>query len=70
MCIAMIITLNGSATTLDSRCTVQALLEERGLAGRPAAVEVNGFVVPRTQHDTHELRDGDRIEIVTLVGGG
>jgi sulfur carrier protein len=34
------------------------------------AVEVNLEVVPRAQHAQTRLRDGDRLEVVTLVGGG
>jgi thiazole synthase len=34
------------------------------------AVEVNHDLVPRTQHDQHQLKEGDEVEIVTLVGGG
>ena len=37
---------------------------------KKVAVEVNEEVVPREQHATTELREGDRVEIVTLVGGG
>lgn len=66
----MRIVLNGTDTTLDRPCTVAELLADRRLADRPAAVEVNGDVVPKSRHGEHLLRDGDRIEIVTLVGGG
>jgi len=34
------------------------------------AVELNRRVVPRAEHPTTVLVDGDRIEVVTLVGGG
>jgi sulfur carrier protein len=34
------------------------------------AVEVNLEVVPRAEHGEAVLRDGDRVEVVTLVGGG
>jgi thiazole synthase len=34
------------------------------------AVEVNRDVVPRARHPEHPLREGDTVEIVTLVGGG
>ena len=34
------------------------------------AVEVNLELVPRRRHAEHVLRDGDRVEVVTLVGGG
>jgi thiamine biosynthesis protein ThiS len=33
-------------------------------------VEVNRSLVPRRERDARELRDGDVVEIVTLVGGG
>jgi sulfur carrier protein ThiS len=34
------------------------------------AVELNGQVVPRAEFANVHLRDGDRLEVVTLVGGG
>lgn len=37
---------------------------------RRLAVEVNQEVVPVSKHDQWQLRDGDSVEIVTLVGGG
>ena len=43
---------------------------EAGLAGRPVAVEVDGQVIPRGRFDEPLLRGGERIEIVTFVGGG
>ena len=39
-------------------------------AARGVAVEVNCQIVPRARHAEHVLADGDRLEIVTLVGGG
>jgi len=36
----------------------------------PFAVEVNAQLVRRTTYEQTRLRPGDRIEIVTLVGGG
>jgi sulfur carrier protein len=50
--------------------TVAALLEELGLAHKPVAVEVNFELVPRRHHAERRLSAGDRLEIVTLVGGG
>jgi sulfur carrier protein len=50
--------------------TVAALLEQLGLAEKPVAVEVNLDLVPRGRHAGHALSAGDRLEIVTLVGGG
>lgn len=36
----------------------------------PFAVEVNKTHVRRPQYDATPLKEGDRVEIVTLVGGG
>ena len=40
------------------------------LPARQIAVEVNEVLIPREQHRAHQLNAGDRVEIVTLVGGG
>jgi len=37
---------------------------------RLAAAEVNMELVPRREQEGRTLREGDRVEIVTLVGGG
>jgi sulfur carrier protein len=62
--------VNGERVQLDDPASVATLLQRYQLAERPCAVEVNEMVVPRREHATRVLRDGDRIEIVTLVGGG
>jgi len=66
----MQITVNGQPHQAGVELTVAGLLEELGLAGKPVAVEVNLDLVPRQRHAGHRLADGDRVEIVTLVGGG
>jgi len=45
-------------------------VELLGVAQPHVAVEVNLEVVPRAEHGEAVLRDGDRVEVVTLVGGG
>jgi sulfur carrier protein len=64
------IIINDQPREVAESCTVAALLEELGLTGKPVAVEVNLQLVPRGQHAEHTLSAGDRLEIVTLVGGG
>jgi thiamine biosynthesis protein ThiS len=64
------ITVNGQTRRVEDGITVAALLEELGLADKYVAVEVNLSLVPRLRHGEHQLADGDRLEIVTLVGGG
>ncbi len=65
------ILLNGSLRALDlARPRIRDLLADLRLGEARVAVEVNGTVVPRAQHDTHRLAPGDRVEVVTFVGGG
>ena len=66
----MQIVLNGESASIEPPCTVRELLATRNLADRPAAVEVNGKIVPKAKHEEYILIDGDSVEIVTLVGGG
>jgi sulfur carrier protein len=66
----MTITVNGQSREVAAEATIAGLLDELKLAGKPVAVEVNLELVPRQQHAQHRLAEGDRLEIVTLVGGG
>src|SRR5262245_9045421 len=64
------LTLNGEARELPGPLTVADLLARLGHDPRRVAVEVNRDVVPRQRQAEHPLRDGDAVEVVTLVGGG
>jgi sulfur carrier protein len=64
------IILNGERRECDCGATALALVRDLGLEGRPVAVEVNGEVVPRARLESCMLAEGDRLEVVTLVGGG
>ena len=69
----MRITLNGEpvAAVVDvDRCTVDELLVKLALPLDRVAVERNGVVVVRGLRRSTEVRDGDVLEVVTLVGGG
>ncbi|MEX0703971.1 MAG: sulfur carrier protein ThiS [Planctomycetales bacterium] len=66
----MDIVLNGESRSVGPGTTVAALLAELGRTSRGVAVERNEDVVPRARHAECILEPGDRIEIVTLVGGG
>ncbi|MGN6110545.1 MAG: sulfur carrier protein ThiS [Kofleriaceae bacterium] len=64
------VVINGQPRTLQVGTTVAALIGELGLADRRVAVERNREVVPRANHATTVLAEGDRLEVVTFVGGG
>jgi len=61
---------NGEPRELPEGTSVEGLIEALGLAASICAAEVNGAVVPRADRTTCALTEGDRVEIVTLVGGG
>ena len=66
----MTIQVNGETREMPAGCTVAALLDELGVSRPHVAVELNLEVVPRAQHAETALKDGDKLEVVTLVGGG
>lgn len=66
----MKITLNGEARELETALTIAQLLGELSLEPLRVAVEVNQGLVRRAAFGETPLREGDRVEIVTFVGGG
>jgi sulfur carrier protein len=62
--------VNGEPRDVPAGSTAGDLVAALGFAGRPLAVEVNEEVVPRTRLADCRLAAGDRLELVTLVGGG
>ncbi|MCS7158926.1 MAG: sulfur carrier protein ThiS, partial [Gemmatales bacterium] len=62
--------LNGERTTTTCGQTLAALLTRLELDLKRIAVEVNQELVPRARYAEYVLQPGDRVEIVTLVGGG
>ena len=66
----MQVIFNGESQDIDGKTSIADILERFEIERRQVAVEVNQEIVPRDKLDGHVLREGDRIEVVTLVGGG
>ena len=64
------ICVNGSTKAYEPPLAVADLLQRMALAGKKVAVERNGEIVPRGEHASTLLANGDRLEIVAAVGGG
>jgi sulfur carrier protein len=64
------IEFNGQEELVDEATTVADLLDKAGVEPRFCAVEVNQAILPRHQFAAYRVHEGDRIEVVTLVGGG
>ncbi len=64
------LTVNGKHWTIDREMTLLQFLQERGVNPLAVAVEYNGEIVRRERYGEVVLKEGDRLEIVHMVGGG
>ncbi len=62
--------INGKRVELDGPTPLLSYLEKHGVNPRTVAVEHNGEIIERSAFDTTTLREGDKVEIVRMVGGG
>lgn len=66
----MKILVNGEERSLADDYTLAHLVEEMGLSQRRIAVEINQQIIPRSGYADYSLQSGDRVEVVTAIGGG
>ncbi|MBI5342569.1 MAG: sulfur carrier protein ThiS [Deltaproteobacteria bacterium] len=66
----MEILVNGEPRIVGDGATVRSLLRELSLPESRVAVERNRSLVRKAEFENAALAEGDRIEIVTFVGGG
>ncbi len=50
--------------------TIKELVEELGIKAPNFAVAVGMDVIPKSEYETFQLKEGDKVEVVTFVGGG
>jgi sulfur carrier protein len=62
--------VNGESRQATAGLSLQQLLVELGYEPRLVVVEFNGAIVPRAQWPDQAVAVGDRLEVVTIVGGG
>jgi sulfur carrier protein len=65
----MSVTINGEKADVAGK-TLSDYLKDVGYDIRRVAVELNGEIVLKSQYESTRLQDGDRVEIVSFVGGG
>ena len=70
MSVTIDVVINGQPRTVNAGTSVAGLIGDLGLSGKPVAVERNREVIPRARHADTLLAAGDRLEVVTFVGGG
>lgn len=64
------IIVNEQPLELPAEASLEQLLQRLGLSRRGLAIELNGEIVAQRAYAARHLRGGDRVEVVSLVGGG
>ena len=62
------INVNGKET--ENWKSLSVLLENGAFRRDRIAVEINGEIIKNSDYDKTVLNDGDKIEVVSFVGGG
>jgi sulfur carrier protein len=62
--------VNGEPREVPAGINIKELLNHMGLMANRLAVEKNLKIVPRAEWEATQVAEGDRFEIVHLVGGG
>jgi len=66
----MLITINGEQRKVGEGLTVTGLLLELKVRPQGTAVEIDREIIPRARHGQRVLKEGERVEIIRMVGGG
>ena len=66
----MNIMLNNESNEVNDGITIKELLDDKKILTQYIAIEINKKIIPKSSYYKHELREGDKIEIITAIGGG
>lgn len=61
--------INGEDITADGM-NLKDYLEQNGYNLQRIAVEINEQIVPKANYSETILKEGDKVEVVSFVGGG
>ena len=62
--------VNGETRSCSSQTSLPDILQQLGFNPRLVAVEYNGEILHRQFWTDTKINHGDRLEVVTIVGGG
>ena len=66
----MNIILNNESEEVHDGITIEELLDDKKIYTQYIAIEINKKIIPKSSYYKHELKEGDKIEIITAIGGG
>ena len=62
--------VNGETRDCAAQIALPELLQQLGFNPRLVAVEYNGEILHRQFWESTQVKEGDKLEVVTIVGGG
>lgn len=66
----MQIIVNGKKYKIKEKQNILMLLKKLGFKMSKVAIEINKDLIPRETYKSVKLKKGDKVEIVTFLGGG
>ena len=66
----MKIIVNGEEITLPENSNIQDLIAQLGFTNKRIAIEINEAIIPKSKHQSYQLKNQDRVEVINAVGGG
>lgn len=66
----MEIIVNGQKLKVDKDITVLKLLNKLNILDKTMAVAINMEIVKKEAWNSHEIKEGDKLELLHFVGGG
>jgi len=66
----MKIQLNGEIKTFDNSASLKDLILKNVDTSQPYSMALNGEFIPRSEYADIDLNEGDKIDIVSPIGGG
>ncbi len=66
----MEIIVNGETKNIKAQSTIEELLNELKVKEKTMAVAVNMEIVKKEHWDKHQIKEGDKLELLHFVGGG
>jgi sulfur carrier protein len=64
------INVNGKASEAVKDCTLMTYLEEHKMVLSSLIVAINDEVIAKNNYSSYILKENDKIELLSLVGGG
>lgn len=64
------LSINDSPTTVPEGSTIADIVREHGINVQEVAVMVGDTIIPRSAYASTLLTAGDRVEMLSFIGGG